>query len=81
VILHLELLDNIHRRFQYLSLLRSGSSGIKMLAATVLWSLCKEELRVKVLLGGYIPPLLALLMLKSAESLQLPKPSLQFNKE
>jgi hypothetical protein len=51
------------------SLLRSGSSGVKMLAATVLGSLCKEEeLRVKVLLGGCIPPLLALLRLKSTES-------------
>ncbi|TVU11986.1 hypothetical protein EJB05_45600 [Eragrostis curvula] len=51
------------------SLLRSGSSGVKMLAATVLGSLCKEEeLRVKVLLGGCIPPLLALLRSKSAES-------------
>ncbi|KAI4965669.1 hypothetical protein ZWY2020_051143 [Hordeum vulgare] len=51
------------------SLLRSGSSGIKMLSATVLGSLCKEEeLRVKVLLGGCIPPLLALLRSKSAES-------------
>ncbi|KAF0903546.1 hypothetical protein E2562_027973 [Oryza meyeriana var. granulata] len=51
------------------SLLRSGSSGVKMLAATVLGSLCKEEeLRVKVLLGGCIPPLLALLKSKSAES-------------
>ncbi|AQL01006.1 binding [Zea mays] len=40
-----------------------------MLAATVLGSLCKEEeLRVKVLLGGCIPPLLALLRSKSAES-------------
>ncbi|VAI72168.1 unnamed protein product [Triticum turgidum subsp. durum] len=51
------------------SLLRSGSSGIKMLSATVLGSLCKEEeLRVKVLLGGCIPPLLALLRSKSVES-------------
>uniref|UniRef100_A0A0D9WNG2 C2 domain-containing protein n=1 Tax=Leersia perrieri TaxID=77586 RepID=A0A0D9WNG2_9ORYZ len=51
------------------SLLRSGSSGVKMLAATVLGSLCKEEeLRVKVLLGGCIPPLLGLLKSKSAES-------------
>ncbi|KAL5200774.1 hypothetical protein ABZP36_021977 [Zizania latifolia] len=51
------------------SLLRSGSSGVKMLAASVLGSLCKEdELRVKVLLGGCIPPLLALLKSKSAES-------------
>ncbi|KAF8377270.1 hypothetical protein HHK36_030645 [Tetracentron sinense] len=50
------------------SLLRSGSLGVKMQAATVLGSLCKEdELRVKVLLGGCIPPLLGLLRSGSAE--------------
>ncbi|ONK73987.1 uncharacterized protein A4U43_C03F1630 [Asparagus officinalis] len=50
------------------SLLRSGSLGVKTLAATVLGSLCKEEeLRVKVLLGGCIPPLLALLKSSSSE--------------
>ncbi|KAL2240194.1 UNVERIFIED_CONTAM: Protein CELLULOSE SYNTHASE INTERACTIVE 1, partial [Sesamum indicum] len=50
------------------SLLRSGSFGIKIQAATVLGSLCKEnELRVKVLLGGCIPPLLGLLKSNSAE--------------
>ncbi|XP_010905921.1 protein CELLULOSE SYNTHASE INTERACTIVE 1 [Elaeis guineensis] len=50
------------------ALLRSGSLGVKMLAAAVLGSLCKEEeLRVKVLLGGCIPPLLALLKSSSAE--------------
>nr|XP_043632454.1 protein CELLULOSE SYNTHASE INTERACTIVE 1-like [Erigeron canadensis] len=50
------------------SLLRSGSLGVKMQAATVLGSLCKEnELRVKVLLGGCIPPLLALLKSTSTE--------------
>ncbi|XP_039114069.1 LOW QUALITY PROTEIN: protein CELLULOSE SYNTHASE INTERACTIVE 1 [Dioscorea cayenensis subsp. rotundata] len=50
------------------SLLRSGSFGVKMLAATVLGSLCKEdELRVKVLLGGCIPPLLSLLKSSSAD--------------
>ncbi|KAF6175720.1 hypothetical protein GIB67_022722, partial [Kingdonia uniflora] len=44
------------------SLLRSGSLAVKTHAATVLASLCKEdELRVKVLLGGCIPPLLGLL--------------------
>ncbi|KAK4411638.1 protein CELLULOSE SYNTHASE INTERACTIVE 1 [Sesamum angolense] len=51
------------------SLLRSGSLAIKIQAATVLGSLCKEnELRIKVLLGGCIPPLLALLKSNSAES-------------
>ncbi|XP_071705631.1 protein CELLULOSE SYNTHASE INTERACTIVE 1-like [Rutidosis leptorrhynchoides] len=50
------------------SLLRSGSLGVKMQAATVLGSLCKEnELRVKVLLGGCIPPLLGLLKSNSTE--------------
>ncbi|KAM0039377.1 putative C2 domain, armadillo-like helical, C2 domain superfamily protein [Helianthus debilis subsp. tardiflorus] len=51
------------------SLLRSGSLGVKMQAATVLGSLCKEnELRVKVLLGGCIPPLLSLLKSTSVEA-------------
>ncbi|XP_028763553.1 protein CELLULOSE SYNTHASE INTERACTIVE 1 [Neltuma alba] len=50
------------------SLLRSGSVSVKIQAATVLGSLCKEnELRVKVLLGGCIPPLLGLLKSSSAE--------------
>ncbi|KAF9592386.1 hypothetical protein IFM89_014556 [Coptis chinensis] len=50
------------------SLLRSGSLGVKMQAATVLGSLCKDdELRVKVLLGGCIPPLLCLLRSSSEE--------------
>lgn len=50
------------------SLLRSGSLGVKIQAATVLGSLCMEnELRVKVLLGGCIPPLLGLLKSSSAE--------------
>ncbi|KAJ8769594.1 hypothetical protein K2173_005197 [Erythroxylum novogranatense] len=50
------------------SLLRSGTLGVKIQAATVLGSLCKEnELRVKVLLGGCIPPLLGLLKSSSAE--------------
>lgn len=50
------------------SLLRSGSFGIKIQASTVLCSLCKEdELRVKVLLGGSIPALLSLLKSNSSE--------------
>ncbi|KAG0477945.1 hypothetical protein HPP92_012664 [Vanilla planifolia] len=50
------------------SLLRSGSHAVKVLAADVLGSLCKEEeLRMKVLLGGCIPPLLALLKSSSGE--------------
>ncbi|GAB4847317.1 Interactor with COP9 signalosome (CSN) complex [Ancistrocladus abbreviatus] len=50
------------------SLLRSGSLAVKIQAATVLGSLCKEnELRVKVLLGGCIPPLLGLLRSSSSD--------------
>lgn len=50
------------------SLLRSGSLNVKIQATTVLGSLCKEnELRVKVLLGGFIPPLLGLLKSSSTE--------------
>ncbi|KAG6397462.1 hypothetical protein SASPL_143629 [Salvia splendens] len=50
------------------SLLRSGSLGIKIQSAVVLGSLCQEnELRVKVLLGGCIPPLLGLLKSNSRE--------------
>ncbi|XP_061344616.1 protein CELLULOSE SYNTHASE INTERACTIVE 1-like [Gastrolobium bilobum] len=50
------------------SLLRTGSLNVKIQAATVLGSLCKEnELRVKVLLGGCIPPLLGLLKSSSTE--------------
>ncbi|XP_038984803.1 protein CELLULOSE SYNTHASE INTERACTIVE 1-like isoform X2 [Phoenix dactylifera] len=50
------------------SLLRSGSFGVKIQAATVLGTLCKEdELRVKVLLGGCVPPLLVLLKSSSVE--------------
>ena len=51
------------------SLLRLGSLGVKIHAATVLGSLYKEEeLRVKVLLGGCIPPLLGLLKSGSTEA-------------
>ncbi|KAL5055326.1 hypothetical protein RYX36_036008 [Vicia faba] len=51
------------------SLLRSGSLNVKIQAATVLGSLCKEnELRVKVFLGGCIPPLLGLLKSSSTEA-------------
>ncbi|XP_010680591.2 protein CELLULOSE SYNTHASE INTERACTIVE 1 [Beta vulgaris subsp. vulgaris] len=50
------------------SLLRSGSLVVKIQAARVLGSLCKEnELRVKVLLGGCIPPLLGLLRSSSSD--------------
>ncbi|GAA0159552.1 hypothetical protein LIER_16300 [Lithospermum erythrorhizon] len=51
------------------SLLRAGSVGVKIQAAIVLGSLCKEnELRVKVLLGGCIPPLLGLLKSSSVDA-------------
>lgn len=50
------------------SLLRSGSLAVKIQAAGVLGTLCKEnELRVKVLLGGCIPPLLGLLRSNSTD--------------
>lgn len=50
------------------ALLRSGSLPAKVNAAAILGVLCKEEdLRVKVLLGGCIPPLLALLRSNSFE--------------
>ncbi|KAL0286015.1 UNVERIFIED_CONTAM: protein CELLULOSE SYNTHASE INTERACTIVE 1 [Sesamum calycinum] len=61
-------LDRILKQFQYLYLFSVWILGIKIQAATVLGSLCKEnELRVKVLLGGCIPPLLGLLKSNSAE--------------
>ncbi|KAJ3679098.1 hypothetical protein LUZ60_017109 [Juncus effusus] len=51
------------------SLLRSGPITVRHLSCSVLGSLCKEEeLRVKVLLGGCIPPLLSLLKSNSSES-------------
>lgn len=51
------------------ALLRSGSLPAKVNAAAILGVLCKEEdLRVKVLLGGCIPPLLALLKSSSSEA-------------
>lgn len=51
------------------ALLRSGTLAAKVNAAAILGALCKEEdLRVKVLLGGCIPPLLALLKSNSGEA-------------
>ncbi|XP_037429576.1 protein CELLULOSE SYNTHASE INTERACTIVE 3-like [Triticum dicoccoides] len=53
----------------FISILRSGTSSAKVNAAALLSALCKEEdLRVKVLLGGCIPPLLSLLKSESAEA-------------
>ncbi len=53
----------------FISILRSGTSIAKVNAAALLSALCKEEdLRVKVLLGGCIPPLLSLLKSESTEA-------------
>ncbi|CAD6257871.1 unnamed protein product [Miscanthus lutarioriparius] len=52
-----------------ISTLRVGSSAAKVNAAALLSALCKEEdLRVRVLLGGCIPPLISLLKSESAEA-------------
>lgn len=46
----------------FISILRSGTPAAKVNVAATLSALCKEDdLRVKVLLGGCIPPLLSLL--------------------
>lgn len=51
------------------ALVRSGTLAAKMNAAAILGALChEEELRVKVLLGGCIPPLLALLKASSPDA-------------
>nr|XP_010930735.1 protein CELLULOSE SYNTHASE INTERACTIVE 3 [Elaeis guineensis]XP_010930736.1 protein CELLULOSE SYNTHASE INTERACTIVE 3 [Elaeis guineensis]XP_010930738.1 protein CELLULOSE SYNTHASE INTERACTIVE 3 [Elaeis guineensis]XP_010930739.1 protein CELLULOSE SYNTHASE INTERACTIVE 3 [Elaeis guineensis] len=53
----------------FISILRSGTPTAKVNVAATLSALCKEEdLRVKVLLGGCIPPLLSLLKSKSSKS-------------
>ncbi|OAY65528.1 U-box domain-containing protein 4 [Ananas comosus] len=50
----------------FISVLRSGTVTAKVNVALTLSTLCKEEdLRVKVLLGGCIPPLLSLLKSES----------------
>jgi hypothetical protein len=52
-----------------ISTLRIGTATAKVNAAALLSALCKEEdLRVRVLLGGCIPPLLSLLKSESAEA-------------
>ncbi|XP_010268985.1 PREDICTED: uncharacterized protein LOC104605790 [Nelumbo nucifera] len=52
----------------FISILRSGAPMAKVNVAATLSALCKEEdLRVKVLLGGCIPPLLSLLRSESTE--------------
>lgn len=53
----------------FINVLRSGSSVAKVNVAKTLSVLCKDdELRLKVLLGGCIPPLLSLLKSESIEA-------------
>ncbi|KAF5467942.1 hypothetical protein F2P56_012146 [Juglans regia] len=53
----------------FISILRSGTFVAKVNVAATLSLLCKdEELRLKVLLGGCIPPLLSLLKSESIEA-------------
>ncbi|XP_022940430.1 protein CELLULOSE SYNTHASE INTERACTIVE 3-like isoform X1 [Cucurbita moschata] len=53
----------------FINVLRSGSSVAKVNVARILSVLCKDdELRLKVLLGGCIPPLLSLLKSESIEA-------------
>uniref|UniRef100_A0A5B6ZP72 C2 domain-containing protein n=1 Tax=Davidia involucrata TaxID=16924 RepID=A0A5B6ZP72_DAVIN len=53
----------------FISILRSGTPVGKVNVAATLSVLCKDEdLRLKVLLGGCIPPLLSLLKSKSTEA-------------
>ncbi|KAJ0025910.1 hypothetical protein Pint_08140 [Pistacia integerrima] len=53
----------------FISVLRSGTPVAKVNVAATLSVLCKdEELRLKVLLGGCIPPLLSLLKSESTEA-------------
>lgn len=52
----------------FISILRSGTPGAKVNVAATLSFLCKDnDLRVKVLLGGCIPPLLSILKSESTE--------------
>ncbi|KAG0492294.1 hypothetical protein HPP92_005692 [Vanilla planifolia] len=53
----------------FISFLRNGTAKAKVNVAIILSALCKEEeLHVKVLLGGCIPPLLSLLKSESSEA-------------
>ncbi|KAL8482206.1 hypothetical protein ACS0TY_028382 [Phlomoides rotata] len=53
----------------FVSILRSGTLQAKINVAATLSALCKEEeLRIKVLLGGCIPPLLSLLKSDATEA-------------
>ncbi|KAI4388085.1 hypothetical protein MLD38_000450 [Melastoma candidum] len=52
----------------FISILRSGTTVPKVNVATILSILCKDdELRLRVLLGGCIPPLLSMLKSQSVE--------------
>ncbi|WOG97211.1 hypothetical protein DCAR_0416551 [Daucus carota subsp. sativus] len=53
----------------FISILRSGTPVSKVNVATILSILCKDEdMRLKVLLGGCVPPLLSLLKSESFEA-------------
>ncbi|KAK9154646.1 hypothetical protein Sjap_002126 [Stephania japonica] len=53
----------------FVSILRNGTTVAKVNVAATLSTLCKDEdLRLKVLLGGCVPPLLSLLKSKSSEA-------------
>ncbi|KAJ8450303.1 hypothetical protein Cgig2_004760 [Carnegiea gigantea] len=53
----------------FISILRTGTCGAKVNVAATLSVLCRDEdLRLKVLLGGCIPPLLSLLKSESSEA-------------
>ncbi|OMO50672.1 C2 calcium-dependent membrane targeting [Corchorus olitorius] len=53
----------------FISILRSGTPVAKLNVAATLTALCKDDdLRLKVLLGGCIPPLLSLLKSESTEA-------------
>ncbi|CAI9282124.1 unnamed protein product [Lactuca saligna] len=53
----------------FISILRNGNPLAKLNVAATLTALCKDEdLRLKVLLGGCIPPLLSLLKSESTEA-------------
>ncbi|KAF7816836.1 Protein CELLULOSE SYNTHASE INTERACTIVE 3 [Senna tora] len=53
----------------FINILRNGTSLAKVNVATTLSVLCKDEdMRLKVLLGGCIPPLLSLLRSESTEA-------------
>ncbi|QHN92943.1 uncharacterized protein DS421_17g588370 [Arachis hypogaea] len=53
----------------FINILRNGTSLAKVNVATILSVLCKDEdLRLKVLLGGCVPPLLSILKYESTDA-------------